>query len=458
MAAVEPVAAAGRTPPHSLAAEQAVLGSLMMHPPAWDELVELVAKQDFYHPAHRTIFGGIAALVSASRPPDFINLIEWLTSRRQLDDAGGRDYLAGLADNITSAVNVLDYARIVKENSILRRLGAIGIDIARQASAPEAGDAQKQLGRAEQEIFELAHSRGKAGDNVRSIGELLADAVDRIEHPAMGLHTGFKDFDELLAGGLMPGDLIIIAGRPAMGKSALAVNIAEYVALREQRKVAVFSMEMSSQMLAIRILSSMARIDQQLLRTGRLKEDDWTRLSSAVSQLHKAAIFIDDTPALSPGVLASMCRRIARQQDGLDLIIVDYLQLMRVPGMSDNRVAEISEISRSLKELAKGLNIPIIALSQMNRSADARIEHRPVMSDLRESGAIEQDADLIIFIYRDEMYDKDTKHPGEAELIIGKQRNGPTGTALLTFLGAYTRFENMAREQEYPEYAQDLQQ
>ena len=457
MAAVEPVAAAGRTPPHSLAAEQAVLGGLMMYPPAWDDLAGLVGEQDFYHPAHRTIFKGIDALVSASRPPDFINLVEWLTSRKQLDDAGGRDYLAGLADNIHSAVNVVDYARIVRENSILRQLGEVGVDIARRASSPEAGDTQAQLSHAEQVIFKLAHSRGKAGDSIRSIGELLADAVDRIEHPAKGLNTGFKDLDELLAGGLMPGDLIIIAGRPAMGKSALAVNIAEYVALREQRKVAVFSMEMSSQMLAIRILSSMARVDQKLLRTGKLKEDDWTRLSSAVSQLHKAAIFIDDTPALSPAVLASMCRRIVRKEERLDLVIVDYLQLMRVPGMSDNRVSEISEISRSLKELAKELNIPIIALSQLNRSVESRTEHRPLMSDLRESGALEQDADLIIFIYRDEMYDKNSKHPGEAELIIGKQRNGPTGTALLTFLGPYTRFENMAREQEYPEYAQDLQ-
>lgn len=456
MAAVKPLAASGRTPPHSLAAEQAVLGGVMMSPSAWDRLGGTLSSEDFYEPVHRTLFKGIEALAADKRPPDYVHLIEWLTSRSLLNEAGGRDYLASLSDNVPSAANVLHYARIVKDTSMLRQLNAVCSEIAARAYDPEAGGVEQKLVQAEQDIFKLGQHRLIKADHGRPLKELLGEVLERIEKPPAGLDTGFTDFDELVSGGLGKGELIIIAGRPAMGKSALAINIAEHAAVKDKRKVVVFSMEMSSHMLATRILSSMARVDQQLLRTGKLQGEDWTRLAAAATQLQEAPIYIDDTPALSPALLASLCRRMASELNGLDLVIVDYLQMMRVPGMSDKRVAEISEISRSLKELAKELNVPVVALSQLNRSVEHRNEHRPMMSDLRESGAIEQDADLIVFIYRDEVYEKDnSKHKGQAELIIGKQRNGPIGTALLAFLGRYTRFENLAK-QDYSGHPQDF--
>ena len=439
-----------KVPPHSIPAEQSVLGGLMLDNEAWDQIADRVSEDDFYRRDHRLIFRAIGELADASQPFDVVTLAERLERNRLLSDAGGLAYLGALAKDTPSAANIRAYADIVREHSVLRQMVRVGTDIANAAYFPDGRESRELLDFAESQVFEIAErgSRGRRGF-VR-IKDLLTQAVDRIDHlfqldsPITGVPTGFNDFDEMTAG-LQPSDLVIIAGRPSMGKTSFAMNIAENAAIKHKVPVAVFSMEMPGEQLAMRLMSSLGRIDQHKVRTGKLEDDDWPRLTSAVSILAEAPLFIDDTPALSPTDLRARARRLKREHD-LGMIVIDYLQLMQVPGSRENRATEISEISRALKALAKELHVPVIALSQLNRSLEQRPNKRPVMSDLRESGAIEQDADMIVFIYRDEVYDKDSADKGTAEIIIGKQRNGPIGVRRLTFLGQYTRFENFVSD------------
>lgn len=449
--------AALKVPPHSIEAEQAVLGGLMLDNSAWDKVADLVAEDDFYRRDHRLIFHAIRLLAEKSDPCDVVTLAEWLDKKGQLDDAGGIAYLGSLAGNTPSAANIKSYASIVRERSVLRQLIRVSNDIADTAFNPDGRSVFQLLDEAEKKVYEIADQGARARVGFAGMKDLLVKAVDKIDQlfsmdsPITGVATGYNDFDEMTAG-LQKSDLVIIAGRPSMGKTTFAMNIVEHVAIKEQKPVAVFSMEMPGEALAMRMMSSLGHIDQKKVRTGKLDDEDWPRLTSAVSLLSEAPIFIDDTPALSPTEVRARARRLAREQEhGLGLIVIDYLQLMQVPGTSENRTGEISEISRSLKALAKELNCPVIALSQLNRSLEQRPNKRPVMSDLRESGAIEQDADLIVFIYRDEVYNPDSTDKGTAEIIIGKQRNGPIGTVRLTFLGQYTRFENCAHG-GYEEY------
>lgn len=435
-----------RVPPHSIEAEQSVLGGLMLDNEGWEHVVERVSEQDFYRSDHRLIFRAIATLANEGKPYDVVTLSEWLAATNQLEKAGGLAYLATLAENTPSAANIAAYADIVRERSILRQLIHAGIEIANSAYNTEGRTSEQLLDQAERLVFEIADREARGRRGFKSIKDLLVNALDRIDmlfqqdNPITGVATGFTDFDELTAG-LQPSDLIIVAGRPSMGKTAFAINIVEHATIKEGQVIAIFSMEMPGEQLAMRLMSSLGRIDQHKIRTGKLGDDDWPRLTSAIGILSSVKMFIDDTPALTPSELRARCRRIAREH-GLGLVIIDYLQLMQVPGTKENRATEISEISRSLKALAKELNVPIIALSQLNRSLEQRPDKRPRMADLRESGAIEQDADLIVFIYRDEVYDEDSPDKGVAEIIVGKQRNGPIGTVRLTFLGQYTRFEN----------------
>jgi len=432
--------------PHSIEAEQSVLGGLMLDNPAWDKISDFIAEEDFYRRDHRLIFRAVSGLVEKSSPYDVVTLSEWLDEHGELDNAGGLAYLGSLAKNTPSAANIIAYAKIVRERSILRQLIQVGHNISSSCYEMEGRNSAELLDNAEKLVFQIAEHGARGRRDFVSIKDLLVKAVDRIDtlfqqdNPITGVSTGFKDFDEYTSG-LQPSDLVIVAGRPSMGKTTFAVNIAENAAVKGGLPVAIFSMEMPGEQLAMRMLSSLGRIDQHKVRTGKLNDDDWPRLTHAVGQLAEAPMFIDDTPALSPNELRSRSRRLMREH-GLGLIVIDYLQLMQVHGSKENRTNEISEISRSLKGLAKELNVPIIALSQLNRSLEQRPNKRPVMSDLRESGAIEQDADVITFIYRDEVYDQDSPDKGVAEIIIGKQRNGPIGTVRLTFLGQYTRFEN----------------
>jgi replicative DNA helicase len=435
-----------KVPPHSLQAEQSLLGGLMLDNSAWDQIADLVSEVDFYRRDHRLIFKAASQLIERGEPCDVITLSDTLDGTGQLDEVGGLAYIGTLAKDTPSAANIRAYATIVRDNSVLRQLAEVGTQIANSAYFPEGRDTGELLDNAEQQVFRISDQGNTRGKGFASIKDLLAQAVDRIDtlfhqdDPLTGVATGFTDVDDMTAG-LQASDLIIIAGRPSMGKTTFAMNIAEHAAIKDQIPVAVFSMEMPGEQLAMRLMSSLGRIDQTKVRTGRLDDDDWPRLTSAVSILSKAPLFIDDTPALSPAELRARSRRLKREHN-LGLIVIDYLQLMQVPGHKENRTGEISEISRSLKALAKELGVPVIALSQLNRSLEQRPNKRPVMSDLRESGAIEQDADVIMFIYRDEVYDEDSPDKGTAEIIIGKQRNGPIGMRRLTFLGKHTRFEN----------------
>ncbi|HEY9150463.1 MAG: replicative DNA helicase [Gammaproteobacteria bacterium] len=440
-----------KVPPHSIQAEQSVLGGLMLENSAWDEVADRLTEEDFYRRDHRLIFEAIRTLVDQGSPYDVITLSEWLGKQDSLDAAGGLSYLGTLAKNTPSAANIRAYAEIVREYSVLRQLIGVGTNIANSGYFPEGRDAKELVDHAEQQVFQIAEQGSHGRNGFVRIKDLLSAAVDKIDelfhrdNPITGVPTGFNDFDELTAG-LQNSDLIIVAGRPSMGKTTYAMNIAENAAIREKIPTAVFSMEMPGEQLAMRLMSSLGHIDQHKVRTGKLEDDDWPRLTSAVSILAEAPLFIDDTPALSPTELRARARRLKREH-GLGLIVVDYLQLMQTGrGGSDNRTNEISEISRGLKALAKELHVPVIALSQLNRGLEQRPNKRPVMSDLRESGAIEQDADVIVFIYRDEVYNPDSPDKGTAEIIIGKQRNGPIGSVRLTFLGQYTRFENFVPE------------
>lgn len=443
-----------KIPPHSIESEQAVLGGLLLDKDAWLKVVEKIRVDDFYRKDHQIIFKAITALEAEGKPYDIVTVAEWLESHQQLDQAGGLSFLAALVENTPSASNIGAYADIVRKRSVLRQLISVTSDISETVFNPMGRNSAEILDHAEQKIFEIAEQETRGRRTYQPISTLLSGALDRIDelfrkkNPITGIETGFEDFDEKTAG-LQPSDLIIIAGRPSMGKTAFAINIAENAAIKNNLSVAIFSMEMPGEQLAMRMLASLARIDQQKIRTGKLEsDDDWARLVSTVSMMQDKKMYIDDSPALTPAELRARCRRMAREH-GLDLIIIDYLQLMQVPGTKENRATEISEISRSLKAMAKELRVPVVALSQLNRSLEQRPNKRPIMSDLRESGAIEQDADVIVFIYRDEVYNEDTADKGKAEIIIGKQRNGPIGTILLTFLGKYTRFENYIQDNSY---------
>jgi len=440
-----------KVPPHSLEAEQAVLGGLMLDNQAWDDVADKLTERDFYRPEHRILFRAMSDLVAQNNPLDLITVSEALERFKELENVGGMSYVGGLVNSTPSAANIVAYAEIVRERSIFRRLIEVSNQITQSAFDPKGQAALELLDEAERKVFEIAEQGGRAQGGPKAISEILARTVDRIEalfeakSPITGIATGFMDFDKMTAG-LQPADLIIVAGRPSMGKTTFAMNMAEYAAMKSDKPVLIFSMEMPAESLAMRMLSSLGRIEQQKLRTGDLKEEDWPRLTSAIGMMSSKKLLIDDTGNLSPFEVRARARRVAREYGNIDLIVIDYLQLMRVPGNNEHRAAEISEISRSLKALARELNVPIVVLSQLNRGLEQRPEKRPVMSDLRESGAIEQDADLIIFIYRDEVYHKDSMDKGTAEIIIGKQRNGPTGTVRLTFLGHYSRFENYSAQ------------
>ncbi len=440
-----------RTPPHSLEAEQAVLGGLLLDNSTWDQVADRLDDADFYRNDHRLLFRAIRRQAEVNKPFDLLTLAEWLEDNNQLEEAGGFVYLGVLARDTPSAANVRAYADIIRERAIRRELIHTATEIADSAYDPRGRDSQNLLDEAEKRVFAIAERGSRARQGFANIKDLLASTVERIDNlflrdnPVTGVPTGWPDFDEKTAG-LQRGDLIVIAGRPSMGKTSLAMNIVEYVAIQVQCPVAVFSMEMPGESLIMRLVSSLGRIDQHRVRTGRLEEADWPRLTSAVTMLSAARLFIDDSSSLSPNELRARARRLYRQEGELGLIVVDYLQLMQVPGTNENRATEVSEISRALKALARELSVPVLALSQLNRTLEQRGDKRPIMSDLRESGAIEQDADLICFIYRDEVYNPDSPDKGKAEIIIGKQRNGPIGMVPLTFLGQYTRFESYAPE------------
>ncbi len=438
-----------KVPPHSIEAEQSVLGGLMLDNRAWDLVADRLHEGDFYRHDHRLIFRTMAKLGEQTKPLDVLTVSDALREMHELDNAGGEVYLFELANNTPSVANIAAYADIVRERSILRRLIAAATDIAGHAFNPQGRSTLELLDEAERQVFAISEQGAKVGGPV-NVKEFLAKTMDRIDalfhsdDPITGVPTGYHDFDEMTSG-LQDADLIIVAGRPSMGKTTFAMNIAEHVAIKSKLPVLIFSMEMPGEAIVMRLLSSLCSIDQTRIRSGKLEEEDWPRISSTVSMLSDAPLFIDDAAALSPVELRARARRLTKEQGQLGLIVIDYLQLMQVPGFNENRTAEISEISRSLKALAKELNVPVMALSQLNRSLEQRADKRPVMSDLRESGAIEQDADLIVFIYRDEVYNENSPDKGTAEIIIAKQRNGPIGKVRLTFLGQYTSFENFTR-------------
>ena len=435
-----------KIPPHSIEAEQSVLGSVFLDAGAWDKVAPLVLEEDFYRADHRLIFRAISQLGNVGQPYDIVTVAEWLEDNQLLDEAGGMGRLATLAEETPTAANITAYANIVRKRSILRQLLRATTDISDAVYHTRGLSSEEILAFAEETVFGIAERSQRGAQSGQAIKTYLAAALERVDElyhsdsPITGLATGWSDLDRMTAG-LQRSDLIIVAGRPSMGKTTLAINIAEHAVIKGQQAVAVYSMEMPGEQLAMRMMASLGRIDQHKVRTGRLDDEDWPRLTSAVGLLTDTRLYIDDTPALAPADLRARCRRIKREH-GLDMVVIDYLQLMQVPGTTDNRATEISEISRSLKAMARELDVPVIALSQLNRSLEQRTDKRPVMSDLRESGAIEQDADVILFIYRDEVYDEDSPDKGIAEVIIGKQRNGPIGRVKLAFRGQYTRFED----------------
>ena len=440
-----------RVPPHSVEAEQSVLGGLLLDNLSWDRAGDLLTDSDFYRYEHRLIYAAIGVLVAGSKPADVITVFEQLQSHGRADDCGGLAYLNALAQSVPSAANMRRYAEIVRERSILRKLITASDEIATTAFNPQGRAVSGILDEAESKIFKIGEEGSRQRQGFQGIDKLVVALIDRVQElhdngaeEVTGVRTGFYDLDRMTAG-LQKGDLIVLAARPSMGKTAFALNIAEHVAVQEGLPVLMFSMEMGASQLALRMVGSLGRIDQQGLRTGRLKSDEWERLTDAVERLGQVQMYIDETPALNSAELRARARRMARQFGTLGLIVIDYLQLMSGSSSGDeNRATEIGEISRGLKALAKELQCPVIALSQLNRSVESRNDKRPMMSDLRESGAIEQDADVIMFIYRDDYYDKNSKEPGVAEIVIGKQRNGPVGTVRLTFLKPLTRFDNLA--------------
>ena len=440
-----------RVPPQSVEAEQAVLGGLMLDPNAYDRIADQLNDNDFYRRDHQLIYRAIAELAQKSKPFDAVTLGEWFESMGLSEQVAGGAYLIELASTTPSAANIVAYADIVRDKAVLRQLIDVGTNIVNDGFQPDGRDSDMILEEAEKEVLAIAQSRSAGRTDFVDVQKALVEAFDVLQTryasggSVTGLPTGYTEFDELTAG-LQKTDLIILAARPAMGKTTLALNMAEFAAFKSKLPVAVFSMEMSASQLALRLISSVGRVNAQRLRTGQLEDEDWSRVTSAIRQLKEVKIFIDDEPGLSPVKLAAKARRLKREH-GLGLIVIDYLQLMSVPGNNENRATEISEISRSLKGLAKELQVPVIALSQLNRSLETRADKRPVMADLRESGAIEQDADMIVFIYRDDYYNKENSpDKGLAEVIIGKQRSGPTGSIKLKFFGEYTRFDNLSHD------------
>ncbi|MBK7655015.1 MAG: replicative DNA helicase [Betaproteobacteria bacterium] len=439
-----------RIPPHSIEAESSVLGGLLLDNTAWDRVGDLLKDGDFYRYEHRLVFAAISSLINASKPADIITVNEHLQSLGKSEEIGGLPYLNALAQYVPSASNIRRYAEIVRERGILRKLVSASDEISTTAFNPQGKPVDKILDEAEQKIFNIGEEGSRMKQGFQGMDTLVVELLDRVQEMAdnpndiTGVPTGFYDLDRMTSG-FQAGDMIVLAARPSMGKTAFAINIAEHVALNEGLPVAVFSMEMGASQLAVRIVGSIGRIDQGHLRTGKLTDDEWPRLTEAIEKLRNISLHIDETPGLTPSELRANARRLARQCGKLGLIVVDYLQLMSgSTAGGDNRATELGEISRGLKMLAKELQCPVIALSQLNRSVETRTDKRPMMSDLRESGAIEQDADIIMFIYRDDYYNKDSKDPGVAEIIIGKQRNGPTGTVKLAFLKPLTRFESLA--------------
>jgi replicative DNA helicase len=441
-----------RIPPHSIEAESSVLGGLLLDNGAWDRVGDLLSENNFYRYEHKLIFTAISGLINGNKPADVITVYEQLQSLGKAEEIGGLPYLNSLAQYVPSAANIRRYAEIVRERSILRKLVTASDEIATAAFNPQGKPVEKILDEAEQKIFHIGEEGSRSKQGFQSMEGLVVQLLDRVQEMAdnpndiTGVPTGFYDFDRMTSG-MQAGDLIVLAARPSMGKTSLAINIAEHVALNEGLPVAVFSMEMGAAQLAVRIVGSIGRIDQGHLRTGKLTDDEWPRLTEAIEKLRNIQLHIDETPGLTVSELRANARRLARQCGGkLGLIVVDYLQLMSVSGgMSDeNRATAVGEISRGLKMLAKELGCPLIALSQLSRAVEQRTDKRPMMSDLRESGAIEQDADVIMFIYRDDYYNKESKEPGVSEVIISKQRNGPTGTVKLAFLKQLTKFENLA--------------
>jgi len=451
----DPQLLALKVPPHSIEAEQSLLGGLLLDNQAFDRIADLVGLEDLYRDDHRRIYRHIARLIEASKPADVVTVGESIEASEDKDRTGGLAYLGALAQNTPSALNIRRYAELVRERAVQRRLAQVATEIAESALGPSGKEIGQLLDEAESKILEIREKGQRGTQGYEEIQPVLARVFERIDYlfhqenksDVTGVPSGFIDLDEKTAG-LQPGDLIIVAGRPSMGKTALALNIAEHVAVDNGLPVGIFSMEMGATQLAMRMLGSIARVDQHKMRTGRLADDEWGRLSSAMERLHNAPIFIDEAGALNALELRARARRMRRQAGKLGLVVVDYLQLMSATRPdAENRATELSEISRSMKALAKELEVPVVALSQLNRAVETRNEKRPMMSDLRESGAIEQDADVILFIYRDEVYYPDKiESRGKAEVIIGKQRNGPIGKVDLTFLAEFTRFENRARE------------
>ena len=436
------------TPPHSIEAEQAVLGGLLLDPLAWDNVADAVTQEDFYRPDHQLIFEAIGSLAAAGKPVDAVTVSQHLERIGKLDAAGGLAYLSSIARDTPSAANVRAYADIVRERSLLRQLIRAGTDIASAVFNNDGQTARELVDRAEQRVFEIAEGSFRRREGAMPVRTLLPTVIDQIDEwhnnpdALRGLPTGFIEFDKL-TGGLRAGDLVIVAGRPSMGKSTLAVNMAEYAAVHQgsRASVAIFSLEMPSEQVITRMLASLGGVPLNSLRSGQITDDDWVRITSATSQLSEARIFVDETPALNPTELRARARRVKREH-GLSLIVVDYLQLMQVPGTQENRATEIAEVSRGLKALAKELQVPVIALSQLNRAVEQREHKRPVMSDLRESGSLEQDADMVLLIYREEVYDRNTTKKGIAEIDLVKHRNGEIGQFLLTFQGQFARFVN----------------
>lgn len=445
-----------KMPPNSIEAEQAVLGSLMLDNQRWDYVAEQITDRDFYSRHHQIIFAEMQNLIAKGVPIDLITLSESLENRGTLADVGGFAYLAELSKNTPSAINVVAYTDIIRQQAVLRELISASNEIADSCYSPEGRDSASLLDYAESKIFKIAEDRTTQGEGPQSVTSVLENTVAKIEelfnHPhdgVTGVSTGFVDLDKKTAG-LQPSDLIIVAARPSMGKTTFAMNLCENAAMMQDKPVLIFSLEMPANQIMMRMLASLSRVDQTKIRTGQLADEDWARISSTMGiLLDKKNMYIDDSSGLTPMELRSRARRIHREHKGLSMIMIDYLQLMRVPNITENRTLEIAEISRSLKALAKELNVPVVALSQLNRGLEQRADKRPVNSDLRESGSIEQDADVIMFIYRDEVYNDNSEQKGVAEIILGKQRNGPIGKVRLMFQGQYSRFDNYANSDYY---------
>lgn len=448
-----PAAPAEPVLPHSIEAEQSVLGGLMLDAANFDGVAEVVSDGDFYKAGHRQVFAVMMALLESEQPIDVITVAEELNRRGELDAVGGLSYLTEMASNVAGSANLAAYAQIVRERSTLRQLISAATDIAKSSLNPGVLGADELLQLAEKRVLEIAEERPKEG-GFSDVNVLLKAAVEKIDElfrsdsDLTGLSTGLTDLNEKTAG-WQPGELIVLAARPSMGKTALALNFVEAAIMGQSKPVLVFSLEMPADALVMRMLSSIGRIDQGNIRSGKLTEDDWPKLEAAARKLKDKPLFIDDTAGLTPSELRARIRRLTREHGNPGMIMVDYLQLMHVAGSTEGRTQEISEISRSMKALAKEYDCPVICLSQLNRGVESRPNKRPMNSDLRESGAIEQDADVILFIYRDDYYNEESPDKGIAELIIGKQRNGEIGTCRVAFVGKYTRFENLA-----PEYFQ----